>query len=442
MKRLRDIVAPVRPAGQPTGYRRLLRWAALPVTDRRWAAPLCAGALGFGLFAGVAIGPGTSGSLAIGTPQIVEIPSLLTGGGGAGEEEAEGEVEGGLTESSAGSAGESSAFEAESSSSEFIPGFEEEESPESSGSGESSPSPKKEESSKEAEPEEEAEPVSGVVVHVNPAAGSYTLVESGGLLSAVHTAKPPAPGAQISVPVRTLANGTFAEAGTRKQKGKKTRTSFQGIVTFVDPDPATPAYAVSKRGASVLVKVRPDPTGAPAQLPQLGAYATVAVEIEKAAPAATATPPGGEAVPPVVAAPPAETPPVSPTPAATCAPDPATAPPAIPSPVAVLWQQELDADGAPFASSDFEGVVIAVCPEQGTLLLSADDLRESGNDLLFTVPRSIDTSKLKAGDSVAATAAIEVAGGLALTGLASDERTKGADDAALAQGDLASHKPK
>jgi hypothetical protein len=438
MKRLRDIVAPVRPPGEPTGYRRLLRWAALPVTDRRWAAPLCAAALGFGLFAGVAIGPGTSGSLAIGTPQVIEIPSLLTGGGGAEEVEAEG---GGLTESSSSSSGESNAFEAESSSSEFIPSFEEEEAPESSGSAEPSPSSKEKESAKEeGVPEEEAQPVSGVVVHVNPAAGSYTLVESGGLLSAVHTAKPPTPGAQISVPVRTLANGTFAEAGPRKQTGMKTQTSFQGIVTFVDPDPATPAYAVSKRGASVLVKVRPDPTGALAQLPQLGAYATVAVEIEKTAPAAT--PPASEALPPTVAPPPAETPVAASPIAPTCAPDLATPPPAIPAPVAVLWQQELDADGAPFASSDFEGVVMAVCPEQGTLLLSADDLRESGNDLLFTVPKSIDIGKLKAGDSVAATAAIDAGGALTLTGLASDERTKGADNDATAEGDLVSHQPK
>ena len=36
-----------------------LRWAALPIIDRRWTAPLSAIALGFGLFVGVAIGPGT-----------------------------------------------------------------------------------------------------------------------------------------------------------------------------------------------------------------------------------------------------------------------------------------------------------------------------------------------------------------------------------------------
>ena len=65
-----------RPAAD-RGYRRLLRWAALPVTNRRWAAPLAALALGFGLFAGVAIGPGATGTLATGAPQVIELPSLL-----------------------------------------------------------------------------------------------------------------------------------------------------------------------------------------------------------------------------------------------------------------------------------------------------------------------------------------------------------------------------
>ena len=48
-------------------------------------------------------------------------------------------------------------------------------------------------------PAEEKEPVepqtlAGVVVHVNPAAGSYALAESGGALDAVHAGKAPARG--------------------------------------------------------------------------------------------------------------------------------------------------------------------------------------------------------------------------------------------------------
>lgn len=432
IERLRRAVVPVRPKPGETGYRRVLRWVALPVTDRRWAAPLCALALGFGLFAGVAIGPGASGTLATGASQIIEIPGF-NGGTNTGEDS--GSEGGGPSAALISPAGGSSGSEGSTipSSGSALPSFAP--VPESAPESESTAAPEKSAPKSESPPSEEEpkpETVSGVVVHANPAAGSYAIVESGGVLSAIHAAKLPTPGARVSVPVRTLANGTFAEAGSRKKTGKQTRASFEGIVTFVDTDPSTPAYAVSKRGVSVLVHIRPDPAGVAPQLPVLGAYASVTVEIEKPQPEAGATPPAEVAAP---------TDAVAPLSAATCAPDPAKSP-ATPAPVAVLWQRQLDADGAPFASSDFEGVVMAVCPSEGTLLLSADDLREGGKDLLFTVPKSIETGKLKPGDSVAATAAIEAGGALKLTGLASDERIKGADDARAAQGDLASHKPK
>jgi len=67
---------------------RWLRWASLIVTDRRWAPPLSALALGFGLFVGVAIGPGAPGTLATGVPQVIEIPDLIGGtsdGGDSGD---------------------------------------------------------------------------------------------------------------------------------------------------------------------------------------------------------------------------------------------------------------------------------------------------------------------------------------------------------------------
>jgi hypothetical protein len=412
----------------------LLRAAALPVTDRRWAAPLCAAALGFGIFAGVAIGPGATGTLATGVPQVVELPSLLTGGdedGGGGATEAEGGGDDDAFGASAGEGGGEAVFPEEASSSAFESSFTEAESPRSPIA---EPPPSED---GEDEAEEPVLTIDGVVVHANPAAGSYTVAEAGGSMSAVHAAKLPAPGAKISVPVRTLANGTFAEDGRRKQDGRRSDAGIAGIVTFVDPDPAAPAYTVSKRGASVLVRVHPDPSAAAPALPQLGAYATVSVQIEKP-PVGAGPPPApapGEATAP--APPPAPAPP-APT---ACAPDPA-APPAIPPPVAVLWQRELDADGAPFASSDFAAVVTAICPAEAKLALSADDLRQSGKDVVFTVPKAIDLTGLAVGDSVAAAAAIEADGSLRLTGLASDERTRGADDPSAAQGDLASHAPR
>jgi hypothetical protein len=428
-KRLLDLLAPVRPSRGDRGYRRALRWAAVPVTDRRWAAPLCAAALGFGIFAGVAIGPGASGTFATGVPPVIELPGLLEEGEGEGGETAEAGEAGG--EAFEGGGGEESgeAFPEEAGTA-FETGFPEETAPEKT----AGPSPPAEEAPHgEPDPEEPEQTIAGVVVHANPAAGSYTVVESGGLPNAIHAAKLPAPGTKVSVPVRTLANGTFAEDGKRKQAGKRTSATVAGIVTFVGADPAAPAYTISKRGVSMLIRVHPDPTGSAPALPQLGAYATVSVEIEKpptgAGPPAAAPAPGEAAVMP---APPAEP---------ACAADPAQ-PVAVPSAPAILWQQTIDADGAPFASSDFAGVVTAICPDEAKLALSGDDLRQSGADVVFAVPKSIDLGRLKVGDSVATTAAIEADDALRLTGLASDERTKGADDAAAAQGDLASQTPR
>ena len=62
--------------------------------------------------------------------------------------------------------------------------------------------------------------------------------------------------------------------------------------------------------------------------------------------------------------------------------------------------------------------------------------RESSQDLTLAVPPTIDPNKLKIGDSYLATATVDEDGSLTLAGIASDERTRGADDASSAQGDL------
>ncbi len=458
-------------APRPEGYRRLLRWAALPVTDRRWAAPLSAVALGFGLFVGVAIGPGAAGTFATGAAQVIEIPGFI-GGTGSGDGGGEG---GGpaTTASSAGAAsgGGGSSIPTESALPSFAPSELESEPSEAPAPTSSPPkSPAEEEA---PEPEEEA--LAGIVLHVNPAAGSYTIAEPGGTLDVLHAGKPPQPGTKVSVPVRLLANGTFAEAGARIRSGERDRATFSGIVTYVDPTPAAPAYTVSKRGASVLVHVHPDPAAAAPTLPALGAFAKVAVDIEKPqslapAPASASSATPAESVPdqsteppapPANEAPPAPSEPTPPPPAEpipvpppapaepapalappSCAPDPSQ--PSLPAarPRAILWQRQISAPGAPFTAGDLAGMVKAVCPATAQLLVSADDVGESGHDLLLAVPPGIDTAKLKVGQSVLATATIGADASLSLTGLASDERLKGADDAKATQGDLVLAKPK
>jgi hypothetical protein len=396
--------------------KQLLRWGALPVTDRRWAAPLAAIALGFGLFVGVAIGPGTAGTFATGAAQIIEIPGL-----GAGDTEGDADFSPSRLPGSDGGAGKG----ATSSPTAGAPLPLSTESESRAPAATPEPSPPAAEPTppgKEVEPEEQA--LSGVVVHLNPAARSYTLAQADGTLDAIHAGKRPQLGTKVSVPVRPLANGTFAEAGTRIREGTRVRATFSGTTTYVNPDPTGPAYTVSRRGASVLVRVRPDPAGAAPALPVLGAFVEVVVDIAQSAP------------PPAEPASPAEAESTT-TASPSCAPDPAQRLPTAIQPRTVLWQRQLTPDDAPFTNSDFGGIVQATCLELGQLAVSADDIRESGHDLIFSVPPTIDLSRVEVGESVIATATIGADGVLGLTGLASDEGATGADDASATQGDLA-----
>jgi len=367
---------------------RALAGASLVVTDRRWAAPLSAAALGFGIFAGVAIGPGAAGTLATGAQQIVEIPSSSEGdgqsGGGGGAAVP--------TESPAPQEGEAAGFEeAIPSSAPLAPEAVE---PLPDAAPEPAPKPSRAGGGEE-EPEEgeEAQKLAGTVVHANPAAGSYALAIKGGELVAVHTSELPDPGTKLSAPLRRLANGTFAEADDpTAEKAKASSVNFRGAVTYVSPDPAAPAYTVSGRGASLLVHVAPDPSGAVPELPAIGAYVAVTAAIET---------------------------------------------PAEPNAKPALVQSKVELEpGPPSTYLDLAGVVEEVLPD-GHLLFSADDARESGAHLTLAVPASIDASKLKAGDSYLATATVEADGSLTLSGIAGDEHSKGADDPAGAQGDLA-----
>ncbi|HEU4944677.1 MAG TPA: hypothetical protein VFT10_05895 [Solirubrobacterales bacterium] len=382
IERLRDALAPRRAAPSDGGYRRLLRWAALPVTDRRWAAPLAAVALGFGLFAGVAIGPGAAGTLATAPYQVIELPTLA-----ASDEGDEAEEEAEVEEPAEGGGEVAAGFEEEPASFAPVVPVEEstfepvEEEPIDEGA-----SPQNEEEPEEPEEQE----LAGTVVHVNPEASSYTVAEAGGLMSAVHAGKLPPVGARIEVPIRALANGTLAEAGQRTKTKSSKAAELAGIVTFVNADPLAPAYTVSNRGTSVLVHVALDPAGALPELPVLGAYVTAKVAFEGAR----------------------------------------------------LVQRQLSGSGAPFTHVELEGIVGAVDPEAAQLWISADDVRESGLDLTLAVPPEIDVSSLVAGDSVLASADIGPDGSLTLTGLASDERLKGAEDAKATQGDLVPEKAK
>lgn len=380
----------------------VLRAFSLVVTDRRWAAPLSAMALGFGLFLGVAIGPGAAGTLAGNAGSIVAVAP-------AEEEEPE-------TVETAGHEAATAEPEAE----EPLPepeAFESFEEPAPEPTPVAEP-PAKEQTPPAEEPAEEeateTQQLKGTVVHTNPIAGSYTMAIAGGETVSVHAAELPQAGEKLTVEGAPLPNNTFAEE-EREKSGAAKQADIRGVVTYVDPDPAAPAYAVSGRGSSILIHLPASPVPA---LPALGAYATVGVGIEKA---------------PAETPPPAPVEPVAPE-TAPCAPDPTLAP--APLPTRILTQRSLRTEPEPATYYDLAGVVSAVCPATGQLLISADDTRASQADLLLAVPASIKTAKLKAGDPVVATATVEEGGLPTLAGLAGDEGLKGAENTALAFGDL------
>lgn len=366
---------------------RILRSFSLVVTDRRWAAPLSAGALGFGIFAGVAIGPNAAGTLA-GGPQLIEIP--LADGGEEASTEAGAEAGGAL----AGPAGGGAAALEAPPPAPIAP------APVSPAPIEEEPAPERAPPAEEDPEVEEGTELKGVVVHANEAAGSYAVAIMGGELVPIHATQLPAPGSKLTVTAHQLANGSFGEQEkSERVKAKAKEIEFKGVVTYVDPDVpvagspyghlttgTSPAYTVSGRGASLLVHVDPDPSGVVPELPEVGAYAMVTAAIE----------PGGE-----------------------------------------LRQRQIEVEDVPPSTYlDLAGIFGAHLPETNQILLSADGVRESEADLTLTVPQTIDATKLEPGDSYLATAEVQADGSLTLKGIAGDEHRKGADDPKSAQGDL------
>jgi hypothetical protein len=355
---------------------RALAGASLVVTDRRWAAPLSAAALGFGIFAGVAIGPGAAGTLATGAQQVIELPGSneadgQSGGGGGGTASTEsappplGGESGGLEEPLATAPIASEPLEPPPAP-------------------ESPPAPPPAEPQPEEAEEPQGEAFKGTVAQLNPAAGSFALALAGGEVVAVHATELPDPGTKLTAQLERLANGTFAEAEVPEfGKGRASQVVLRGVVTFADPDPAAPAYTLSGRGASLLVHVDLDPSGAVPQLPAVGAYAAVTARISSG-----------------------------------------------------LWQESIEIEpGEPSTYLELAGIVKEVLPD-GHILFSADWAGEGESTLTLSIPQEVDASRLKAGDSYLATVSVESDSSLKLSGITSDEHTKGADEPSSAQGDL------
>ncbi|MFN8160918.1 MAG: hypothetical protein U0R52_07750 [Solirubrobacterales bacterium] len=273
------------------------------------------------------------------------------------------------------------------------------------------------------------------MVHVNPAAESYAIAaKGGGDLNAVHSSSLPKAGTDLKVTVAELANGTYLQKGGRESLGQSDTAKLTGVVTFRDLQ--TGGYTLSKRGISMLIGP-PEVTDGPIpDRPQVGDYVEVGVRIEPASPPRPRRAGFFGSLPGLarLVSRPAQSR-ASAADASACSPDSESVPPPDSAARGSLTQTSLKVKDH-FTYSDFEGIVIS-CPETGRLLLSADDVRESGQDISLMAARGIDLARLDIGDSVAVTGTIDDQGRLTLTGAASDEGASGADDAASGQGDLA-----
>jgi len=367
-------------------------------------------ALAFGMVIGTALEPGLAGIQAA-APQVIVMP---------GEETPPEEVVDSGSGGGSGAGGGGGA-PAAASGSTFIP---------SSGSPSPSPAPPPPRGGNKHQQKPQRTTLTGTVVHVNPAARSYAITHDGAQLTAIHSGDPPEPGTTVEVPVRTLANQTYRELKGRKRTGSEDSAAFTGNVTFTGDipgesasDPPVRVYTVSSRGVSVLVRMPADESLEP---PSPGD--SVSVEVDLIEPPKAAAAKSRERRHAEAAA------------AGGCAspngprPDPPVEPDVFLTQTKLTVAEEISPKHA-----DLEAVIQG-CPDGKTVVISADDIRESSQDLTLTVsPDSgIDLSKLIAGQSIAVTAERDDGQPFTrISGLSSDQGASGANDFSTAQGDQA-----
>ena len=398
------------------------RWAALPITDRRWTAPMAAAALGFGIFAGVAIGPGTEGTRGADGPIMVQVPPTPDDTPAAKPDKPHGDSK------PPASSDLSQGPNFTGPSGDITPAVPDVSSgldttpytpiPVSPATSAPSLPPADEEATEAADSGPVLTALAGTVVRHNARAGSYTVADDAGVLSSIHAIDLPGVADAIEVEARTLANGTYDEGSKRKLDGRRKRVSVSGTVTYRDP--VANGYTVSGVGSSLFVTVGPQtsppPLGAEVELDASFAAspfeaefvpATPELERKRDEPAIPGCGPSGGRPP---------------TPELTLRQEA----------VKVVTEEDLGDDEAS-SPVQLEGIVQGVCRDERKLIVSADDVDESGADITLNAPAEIGLKKIDAGEAVLATAVITDAGIYRLTALASDDRAKRADNAELIQ---------
>jgi hypothetical protein len=404
-----------------------LRWAALPITDRRWTVPLSAAAVGMGLFIGVAIGPGTESTLGTGPPVVVvSAPEPLASPHVAAVPKHDAAVDhpadvGGPVASAASPSPSPPVTSAGGAIPPSISTPPVNSTPPATTTTTQPAADQTDETTTTTTTEAEPKPVKlhGTVVRLNRPAASYALAAPSGEIRAVHSRDLPTLGNTLELKARQLANGTYVEEGKRSRTGSRDSARVQGVVTFADR--ASGAYTVSSTGASLLI--HPDADQGK-DLPRVGAQVVVSTAIGKPVTEGTEV----DAPPPTEVGVPRR--------ATGCG----DAPRAPRPPDEVLTEISRSVSEQFVETASVEGIVQRACPDSGRLVLSADDVRESGADLEIAVPEDagIDLSAWTPGDVVDASVAIgKSAGALSLSGIASDDGASGADDTSTHQGQQA-----
>ena len=399
----RLIGTPIRPDRWTAMRFASLRWAALPVIDRRWTVPLSAMALAFGIFVGVAIGPGTEGTLGSQMQTVVQVvePPAPAPVGNENANPGPNGGDGGPTGDDDG-ADPPAAPAPPSDDDPFSdpvptptpPPITTPTTPTTPATPTDDPDPDPDEGDSDGDDEAPVPTlVKGAVVHVNEFANSYTVARNDGTLTAVHADDLPALGDVVAVDTRTLANGTRAENGDRDRTAETKKFNLSGTVTFSDP--RIGAYTLSVPGSSLLIRV---PAGT--RMPQVADRVEVEARVADKLDPIEALDPGREGC---------EDPPRTPKPRKFA-----------------LEQTELTVAGSANAAP-IEGVVQGVCRKSGSLILSADDVRESGRDIAVVVPANLPLKDIQPGQVLKLRADIGKGGNLTAQALVDDEGETAAD---------------
>lgn len=391
-----------------------LRWAALPIVDRRWTAPLSAIALGFGLFVGVAIGPGTESGLGTSKPMVIRLPAppeTQTASAPPVSSGSHGDRAGGQGGQADQSPPASPPPSIDSPPSVDAPSFTNPPPvttppiyPTTPTYPTTPPSTNTTTTSETGTGGDQAETTTtftGAVVHLNPAAASYSIATEDGRLIAVHSHRPPAVGDRIEVEAKAFANGTYSEVGHRDKVGNAGRAEFSGTVSYSDP--VNRVYTVSAPGVSALVR-----GGEAHRPPGLGEQVEVEARIADHPEELPVSEPGQQG----------------------CG-----QPPAQPKPPKTALDQvrvRTTAD-EPQTTTTVEAVVEGVCRTDRRLIVSADDVRESGHDIAIAIPEEFRVAALKPGQVLKLGTEIGAAGALSLSSVAGDEGAHGAEDPDLVQ---------